>query len=60
MVVDWDESLPVSTALSEYEKVNTLVYLGSIVKAEGGSLTEIQHKIALSKLTMTGQHKNAR
>ena len=53
MVVHWAKCLLVSTALSEYEKVNALVYLGSIIRADGGSSAEIQRRIALSKSAMT-------
>ena len=33
MVTDWANGLLVSTALSEFEKVNVFVYLGSIIEA---------------------------
>ena len=36
MVVDRTKRLPVSTILSEYEKVNAFVYLGSIIEADEG------------------------
>ena len=52
MVVDWAKCLPVSTTLSKYEKLKGFVYLGSIIKADGGSLAKIWHRIALRKLAM--------
>ncbi len=53
MVIDRAQSLPDSTALGEYEKVNTFVYLGSTVDANGGSSAEIRRRIALGKSAMT-------
>ena len=41
MVMDCAKCLPVSTALSDYEKANAFVYLGSIIEADGGSLAKI-------------------
>ena len=38
----------VSTALSEYEKINDFVYLGYVIEADGGSSAEIRRQIALS------------
>ena len=37
MEVDWAKCLPVSTALSEYEKVNAFVHLRFIIKVDRGS-----------------------
>ena len=55
MVVDRAESLPNFTALGEYEKVNTFVYLGSTIESDGGSSTEIRRRIVLGKAAMTRQ-----
>ena len=33
----WPKCLPISSALSEYEKFNTVVYVGSIIEVDGGS-----------------------
>ena len=52
IVVHWAKSLPVSTALSEYEKDYAFVYLGSIIEADGSSSAEIQRRVALSKSAM--------
>ena len=40
LVIDQSEYLPVSIALSEYEKVNAFVYLGSIIDVDGGSIIQ--------------------
>ena len=53
MVVYRAESLPNSTALGECKKVNTIVYLGSIIESNEGSLMEIWRRIALGKAAMT-------
>ena len=37
MVVDRAESLPNSSALGEYEKINTFVYSDSTIESNGGS-----------------------
>ena len=52
MVMDRTKCLPVSTALSEYEKVNAFVYLGFIIEADVGSSAEIRRRIALRKSAM--------
>ena len=49
MVADRAENLPNSTALGEYEKVNTFVCLDSTVESNGGLSAEICHQIALGK-----------
>ena len=45
--------LPQSDVLKAYKKVDTFVYLGSTVQANGGSLAEIQCRIVLGKSAMT-------
>ncbi len=55
MVVDLTNCLPISTALSEYKKVNTFVYLGSAstIDTDGGSSAEIRRQITLDIAAMT-------
>ena len=52
MVVDRAGHLPESEALNEFEKVNSFMYLGSLVDADGGSAKEIRRRIALGKAAM--------
>lgn len=57
MIVDRTGVLPESTLLQEYERVDTFVYLGSLVDKDGGSTKEIRRRIilaraAVSKLTV--------
>ena len=52
LLVDRAKRLPVSRDLSEYKKVNTVVYLGSIIEIDGGSSAEIRYRIAPSKAAM--------
>ena len=52
MAVGWAKCLPVFTAVLQYKKVNAVVYLDSIIKADEGLLSEIQHRITVSKSVM--------
>ena len=52
MLVDRTKSLPVFTALRDYVKGNAFLYSDSIIEADGNSLAEIWHRIALSKSSM--------
>ena len=45
--------LPQSDVLKAYKKVDTFVYLGSTVQANGGSLAEMQCRIVLGKSVIT-------
>ena len=53
MVVVRAESLPNSTAVGEYENVNTFVCLCPTIESNGGSWAEIRRRIALAKAAMT-------
>ena len=49
MVIDQTGSLPESDVLKEYEKVDTIVYLGSTIEDNYGSLVEKWCRITLGK-----------
>lgn len=53
MIIDQTGCLPECNALEGYEKVDSVIYLGSTIETCGGLLTEIQHRIALGKSAMT-------